>query len=157
MFVEADVEIPGLEGADRVMEGYGSSGRRTGKGSSFKAVPRQVLAKSSPHPSARIGEGENERCDMEFWSFLSRSDNILGILTTVFSGYAAFRLKQQASRIRELAKQTPRMENFKGLLAAHDGVKSSAPMALAVCLLPTGGPIRNSIETFLRAKGWSMP
>jgi hypothetical protein len=82
---------------------------------------------------------------------------VLGLLTTVFSGYAAFRLKQQSRRLRELARQTPHPENFKELLAAHDGVKSSAPIAIAVSLLPTGGPIRNSIDTFLRAKGWSMP
>jgi hypothetical protein len=94
---------------------------------------------------------------MDFWNWLSRTDNFLGILTTVFSGYAAYRLKQQVKRSRELARQSPRIENFQQLLKAHQGVKSSAPVAFCVSLLPNIHSIKNSVQTFLDAQRWKMP
>ena len=39
----------------------------------------------------------------------------------------------------------------------HEGVKSSAPVAFAVSLLPTNESIKGSVEIFLTAQGWKMP
>jgi hypothetical protein len=49
------------------------------------------------------------------------------------------------------------VENFQELIKLHEGVKSSAPVALAISLLRDIHSIKNSVQTFLDAKGWKMP
>jgi CBASS immunity sensor of nucleotide second messenger signals len=94
---------------------------------------------------------------MGFWNWFSRLDNVIGVLTAVFSGYAAWKLRQQSKRLRELAERSPKIENIKELIAAHAGVNSSAPVAFAVSLIPSSDSIKNSVQTFLDFKGWKMP
>jgi hypothetical protein len=91
-----------------------------------------------------------------FWSWFGRADNFIGVATALFSGYAAYRLWQQNKRLRELAQQTPRVGNFAEIVKLHSGVKSSAPVAFALSLIPTGDSIKPQVETFLRAQGWKM-
>jgi hypothetical protein len=91
------------------------------------------------------------------WVWLNNIDTILGVLTAIFSGYAAYRLRKQAKQLRELARTAPRIENFQQLRQAHEGVKSSAPVAFALSLIPTSASIKRSVETLLNAKGWRMP
>lgn len=93
---------------------------------------------------------------MDFWELLARFSDVVGLAGAVFAGYAAFRLWQQNKRLRELARQAPAIENFTDLVKAHDGVKSSAPVALALSLLPSGESILPQVKTFLRARGWNM-
>jgi hypothetical protein len=92
-----------------------------------------------------------------FWNWFGRADNLVSMATALFSGYAAYRLWQQNKRLRELAKQTPRVENFVEMRKVHDGVKSSAPVAFALSLIPTSETIKSQVETFLRHQGWKMP
>lgn len=92
-----------------------------------------------------------------FWNWFGRADNLVSMATALFSGYAAYRLWQQNKRLRELAKQTPRVENFAELRKVHDGVKSSAPVAFALSLIPTSETIKSQVETFLQFQGWKMP
>ncbi len=94
---------------------------------------------------------------MDFWTSFGRADNIIGILTALFSGYAAVKLRQQSKRLRELAERSPRIENIKELNTTHAGVNSSAPVAFAVSLIPNSDSIKNSVQTFLDFKGWKMP
>lgn len=92
-----------------------------------------------------------------FWTGFGRLDNFLGVVATIFSAYAAYRLWQQNKRYRELARQSPRVEKFDQLLKLHDGVRSSAPVAFALSLIPSGDSIKGSVEIFLHAQGWKMP
>jgi len=94
---------------------------------------------------------------MDFWSWFSRLDNIIGVLAAIFSGYAAWKLHQQSQRLRELAERSPKIENIKDLITTHAGVNSSAPVALAVSLISNSDSIRNSVQTFLDFSGWKMP
>ena len=66
-------------------------------------------------------------------------------------------LWRQNRRLRELVKLTPRVENFAELRKVHDGVKSSAPVAFALSLIPVGDSIKSQVETFLRHQGWKIP
>jgi hypothetical protein len=93
----------------------------------------------------------------QFWTYFGRVDNLLGIATVVFAGYAASRLWQQNKRFRELAKRFAPIENFKQLLEVHQGVKSSSPVAFALCLFDKNESIRKSVETFLATQDWKMP
>lgn len=90
------------------------------------------------------------------WDWYGRVADSLGILTVVFSGYAAWKLWRQNKRLRELAQNVPKIENFKQLVEVNEGVKSSAPMALAISLIPSNESIRKTVENFLLAKGYNM-
>jgi SMODS-associated and fused to various effectors sensor domain len=94
---------------------------------------------------------------MEFWNWLSRTDNILGVLTTFFAGYAAYRLRRQSQQLIALARQAPRIGDFLQLLKAHEGVKSISPVAFALTLLPDNDSIKNHVQTFLDVMKWKMP
>jgi hypothetical protein len=94
---------------------------------------------------------------MEFWTLFGRFADILGIGSLLFSAYAAFRLWQQNRRLRELARIASPMENFAELVARHDGIKSSAPVALGLSLTSNAESIAPSIQHFLKTQGWSMP
>ncbi|MEP7342336.1 MAG: hypothetical protein ABI977_31710 [Acidobacteriota bacterium] len=93
----------------------------------------------------------------KFWSWFGRADNFIGVFTALAAGYTAYRAWQQNRRLRELARQTPKVENFAQLVELHAGVKSSAPVAFALSLVPTGDSIRAQVETFLQSQGWKMP
>jgi hypothetical protein len=84
----------------------------------------------------------------QFWTNFSRVDNFLGVATTFFAAYAAFRLWRQNS--------LP-VENFEQLLNLHQGIKSSNPVAFALSLVQTNESIKQSVEQFLRSQGWKMP
>ncbi len=92
-----------------------------------------------------------------FWTQFSRFDNLIGVVTAALSGYTAYRLWRQNKQLRELAKQSPRVENFAELRALHEGVKSSAPVAFALSLLSASESIKGLVEIFLRAQDWKMP
>jgi hypothetical protein len=93
----------------------------------------------------------------DFWTWFGRADNFFGVAAAGFAAYAAFRLRQQNRRYIELAGQSPRVENFEQLLKLHEGVKSSAPVAFALSIIPSSDSIKGSVELFLRAQGWKMP
>ncbi len=93
----------------------------------------------------------------KFWSWFGRADNFIGVFTALAAGYTAYRAWQQNKRLRELVKLTPRVENLAELRKVHNGVKSSAPVAFALSLIPAGDSIKSQVETFLRAQGWKMP
>lgn len=92
-----------------------------------------------------------------FWNVLGKADNIFGIATVLFSGYAAYRLRKQSKQIKELVERSPRIEGYESLRSAHEGVKSIAPVAFAISLLKDNEAIRNEVQTFLDAQGWKMP
>lgn len=93
----------------------------------------------------------------KFWMWFGRADNVIGIVTALFATGSFILLWRQNRRLRELARQTPRVENFTDLCRLHEGVKSSAPVAFAVSLIPTNESIRGSVATFLKTQGWKMP
>jgi hypothetical protein len=93
----------------------------------------------------------------QFWTSFGRVDNFLGVATIVFAAYTAFRLWQQNKQLMELAKKSPPVENFEQLLALHQGVKSSNPMAFALSLVPSSEYIKRAVEQFLQSQGWKMP
>jgi SMODS-associated and fused to various effectors sensor domain len=94
---------------------------------------------------------------MLFWEYLNRFSNLVGIATVCLTSYIAWRVQQQAKRLREHAKQTtPRIENFKELLGLYGGIKSSKPIALAISLIPKAESIKHAVQTFLDFQGWKM-
>ena len=93
----------------------------------------------------------------QFWTNFGRVDNFLGVATTVFAAYAAFRLWRQNKQLRDLARKSQPVENFEQLLNLHQGVKSSNPMAFALSLVPTNDSIKQSVDQFLNSQGWKMP
>jgi len=92
-----------------------------------------------------------------FWTWFGRIDNIFGIAGAIFAAGSFALLWRQNRRLRELAKQSPRVENFAELCALHEGVKSSAPVAFALSLLSASESIKGLVEIFLRAQDWKMP
>ena len=93
---------------------------------------------------------------MDIWDFLGRTDIVFGLLATIFSGFAALKLRQQSKRLKELAKATPHMENFKEQVNYHAGVKTTNPKAFALSLIPRGESIKEAVKTFLNSQGWKM-
>ena len=93
----------------------------------------------------------------KFWTWFGRVDNVIGIFTAAAAAGSFVLLWRQNRRLRELAKQSPRVENFAELCKLHAGVKSSAPVALALSLVPSSESIKTSVETFLRVQGWQLP
>lgn len=93
----------------------------------------------------------------QFWTNFGRVDNFLGVATTIFAAYAAFRLWRQNKQLRDLAKKSLPVENFEQLLSLHQGIKSSNPVAFALLLVPASESIRPSVEQFLKSQGWKMP
>ena len=93
---------------------------------------------------------------MEFWQGLGNLSSILQIVTVVASVYAAVKLWQQNRRLRALAQNTPKIEGFNALISAHDGVKSVAPVALAISLTANTESIRPSVSQFMKSMNWSM-
>jgi len=93
----------------------------------------------------------------KFWTWFGRVDNVIGVITAAGVVGSFVILWRQNKRLRELAKQSPRVEKFAEMRALHEGVKSSAPVAFALSLVPASESIKGSVETFLRAQGWKMP
>jgi hypothetical protein len=94
---------------------------------------------------------------MELWNWFGRVADFLSVLIAIFTGYAFVKLRQQNKRLRELAKHTPPIENFEQMVEFHSGIKSSAPHALAVSLIPTNESLEKNVQTFLNHQGWKMP
>lgn len=91
-----------------------------------------------------------------FWNWFGRIDNFLGVATTIFAGYAAYRLHQQNKRLRELTAQTPKIEGFRQLVEAYEGKKTSHPVAFGLSLVTGTRSLAPSISTFLTHQGWEM-
>ena len=92
----------------------------------------------------------------QLWDWLTRFDTAFSILSTIFAGFAAYRLWQQNKRLRELAKTTPKMENFTEQVKYYGGIQTSKPMAFALSLISRGESIKDPVQTFLKTQGWHM-
>lgn len=92
----------------------------------------------------------------KFWTWFGHVDNLLEVLTAMLAAGSFLLLWRQNRRLRELARQMPRVQDFAALCEWHAGVKSSAPVALALSLVATSESIKTSVETFLRVQGWQM-
>jgi hypothetical protein len=94
---------------------------------------------------------------MSGWNWLGRSADVLQVLAVVFSGYAALRLYRQSQQLKEIARALPAPGNFKELVKAYEGVKSSNPVAFAISLVRGSVTVKHSVQTFLDHKRWKMP
>lgn len=94
---------------------------------------------------------------MSAWSWLGRLADVFQVLVVIFSGYAALRLYRQSKQLKEVARALPPVGNFKELVRAYEGVKSSNPVAFAISLVRSSVTVKNSVQTFLDHKGWKMP
>jgi len=92
-----------------------------------------------------------------FWTWFGRVDNIAGMAGAIISLFTLILVWRQSRRMRDLARQWPKVENFAELRKIHDGIKSSAPVAFALSLIPTADSIKSQVETFLRVQDWKMP
>lgn len=95
-----------------------------------------------------------------FWIFFGRLDNVLGVATTFFSGYAAYKLKRESERRRREVLQANYFggnKTFQEVVECNAGITTPKPVALAVSLIPDTDSIRNDVESFLKQQGWKMP
>jgi hypothetical protein len=95
--------------------------------------------------------------NMNFWTAAANTASVISMLTFAASSYTAYRLWRQNRQLRELCKTMPPIQDFQELLKRHEGVKSTSPVALALSLTPAANSIKNSVESFFKTQGWSMP
>lgn len=94
---------------------------------------------------------------MHIWEWIGRLDSLLGLLTVLFSGYAAYRLWQQNRRYYRQARESKPSINIHQFIAGNEGVRSEKPVAFALALTPNTPSIKPQVEQFLRIKEWEMP
>lgn len=94
---------------------------------------------------------------MTYWDWIGRLDNILGILTVIFSGYAAYRLWRQNQRYQTLAREIQQSIDIRQRIQDYKGVQTAKPVALAMSLLPTLPSIKENVETYLKSNKLKMP
>lgn len=94
---------------------------------------------------------------MNYWDWLARSSDILGILTVLFSGYAAYRLWRQNQRFKALARELQQGIDIHQRIKDYEGVQTVKPVALAVSLLPTVPSIKDNVSTYLKIHKLKMP
>lgn len=92
-----------------------------------------------------------------FWSWLSRFDNILGILTAIFAGYAAYRLWRQNQRYQALAREVQQGVDLRQRIQDYKGIQTTKPVALAITLLPTVPSIKDNVKIYLKSNKLKMP
>lgn len=90
-----------------------------------------------------------------FWQTIDNISGLLGILTVLFSGYAAVQLWRQ----NRLLRQAPRIEatTFAEMVSAYEGIQTPKPVALAISVLPSSNSIQSQVQQFLSIKQWQMP
>jgi len=93
---------------------------------------------------------------MDFWTGFGRLADVIGLITVVLSAFTAYRLWQQNQKLRELASQTPPIQDFAQRVRANQGVQTIAPIALAVSLLELNNSIKPSVENYLRLASMKM-
>lgn len=89
-----------------------------------------------------------------FWNWFGKLDNVLGVVTVIAATYTAWRLRRQAKQIKEMIKGLPPAKNFQDLIQINEGVKSSSPVAFAVCLSDALPSIKTNVRAFLDHKDW---
>ena len=94
---------------------------------------------------------------MNYWEWIGRFDNLLGILTVIFSGYAAYRLWRQNQRYRALVKEIHQSADVRQRIQDYKGVQTAKPVALAISLLPTLPSIEDNVKTYLKSNKLKMP
>lgn len=94
---------------------------------------------------------------MDYWEWIGRFDNVLGILTVIFSGYAAYRLWRQNQKYLDLARESRQSINLQQKIRDFEGVNTAKPIALAVCLLPMLPSIKQNVKTYLKSNKMKMP
>lgn len=94
---------------------------------------------------------------MDLWEWIGRLDNLLGILTTFFAGYAAYRLWQQNKKFYRQAREGRGSINLQQYISDNEGVHSEKPIAFALALVPNTPSIKTQVEDFLKIKQWEMP
>ena len=91
-----------------------------------------------------------------FWLFFGRFDNVLGVATTFFSGYAAYKLRRESERRRRDLLQAGYFgkgrASFQEMIEKSRGVKTPNPVALAVSLIHDTKSIRRDVELFLESR-----
>ncbi|MEZ4645407.1 MAG: SAVED domain-containing protein [Chloroflexota bacterium] len=94
---------------------------------------------------------------MNIWDWLGRTSDILGVLTVIFSGYAAYRLWRQNQRFRALARELQQSIDIHQRIKDYEGVQTANPVALAISLLPTVPSIKENVNTYLKIHKLKMP
>lgn len=94
---------------------------------------------------------------MNPWDWIGRSSDILGVLTVLFSGYAAYRLWRQNQRFRALARELQQSLDIQQRIQDYEGVQTVKPVALAVSLLPSVPSIKENVNTYLKIHKLKMP
>ncbi|MFN3267126.1 MAG: SAVED domain-containing protein [Deinococcales bacterium] len=87
-----------------------------------------------------------------FFTWLGNLDTLLGIFATLFSFLTWLNLRQRNRRYQELISREAPVIDFEERIQANQGVKSSAPVALALALLPNinAKSIRGDIERLIQ-------
>lgn len=91
------------------------------------------------------------------WEWIGKIDNILGVLTVLFSGYSAYRLWQQNKRYQTMARQVLQSIDIRQRIQDYKGIQTAKPIALAISLLPTVPSIKGDITIYLKSHKLKMP
>ena len=91
------------------------------------------------------------------WEWIGKLDNILGILTVIFSGYAAYRLWRQNQHYQELARGYQQSVDLQQRFQDYKGIQTAKPVALAISLLPGVPSIEQNVKTYLKSNRLKMP
>lgn len=94
---------------------------------------------------------------MDYWEWIGRFDSLFGILTVLFSGYAAYRLWRQDRRYRALANEIQGSVDLRQRIQDYKGVQTKKPVALPITLLPAIPSIENNVKTYLKSNKLKMP
>ncbi|HBY93746.1 MAG TPA: hypothetical protein DEP84_07210 [Chloroflexi bacterium] len=81
--------------------------------------------------------------------------SLLGILTVIFSAYAALQLYRHNRLLRRAPRVSP--TTFEEMVRTNEGIQTPKPVALAITLLPSSDSIRTQVQQFLASRQWQMP
>lgn len=91
------------------------------------------------------------------WEWIGKLDSVLGVLTVIFSGYAAYRLWRQNQRYQTLARELQQSVDIRQRIQDYKGIQTAKPIALAIALLPTVPSIKDNVKTYLKGNKLRMP
>ena len=95
----------------------------------------------------------------DYWGWLSRSMDVMSLVTLGFSGYTFWRVRQYHKWMTHRIYHESGMsgENFERTVREHEGIQTEKPVALVISIAKEVASIQEDVRRFLEIKKWHMP
>jgi hypothetical protein len=90
------------------------------------------------------------------WDFLDKSGILIGIVTFVFSIMIWIKVKTQTRKLKQMAVNVTRFDDYQELKDFQSKVQTERPKAFCLSLVPQQASIKDNVKRFLDGKKMQM-